>query len=169
VDKGEPRNWWHARGLTYVKGCVALLGDACHPTLPYQAQGAAMAIEDGAIIGRLLGRLNRKLNQGVIPASQQRESISRVLELYEKAQKRRTTTNVKGAIDNRNFFHMPDGPEQEARDLELARHTWTEETSDHLWCNMAYNRELFGTDSLRKANALFDDWLETGCPLAARL
>lgn len=153
----------------WTKGCVALLGDACHPTLPYQAQGAAMAVEDGAIIGRLLGRLNRNLSQGVIPASQQRDSISRVLELYEKAQKRRTTTNVKGAIDNRNFFHMPDGPEQEARDLELARHTWTEETSDYMWLNMAYNRELLHTDSLKNANALFDDWLETFRPMSRKL
>ncbi len=40
---------------TWTKGSVALLGGACHPTLPYQAQGAAMAVEDGATIGKLLG------------------------------------------------------------------------------------------------------------------
>ncbi|RJE21241.1 FAD binding domain protein [Aspergillus sclerotialis] len=33
---------------TWCKNRTALLGDACHPTLPYQAQGAAMAVEDGA-------------------------------------------------------------------------------------------------------------------------
>lgn len=120
-----------------------------------------MAVEDGAIIGSLLGRLNRKLNEQVIPSSLQRQSISDVLGLYEKCQKRRTTTNVQGAISNRNFYHMPDGPEQEARDAELARHTWTDEKSEHLWCNMPYNRELLDTDVLRNASALFDDWLET--------
>ncbi|KAJ4352591.1 uncharacterized protein N0V89_007940 [Didymosphaeria variabile] len=128
-----------------------------------------MAVEDGAIIGRLLGQLNRQLSQGVIPASLQRESISSVLGLYEKSQKRRTTTNVKGAINNRSFYHMPDGPEQEARDAELARHTWTDETSDYMWCNMAYNKELLGTDSLSNADALFDDWLETVHPKMAKL
>ena len=33
---------------------ATLLGDAAHPTLPFMAQGAAMAIEDGAIIMRAL-------------------------------------------------------------------------------------------------------------------
>ena len=33
---------------------VALLGDAAHPMLPYLAQGAGMAIEDAAELGRIL-------------------------------------------------------------------------------------------------------------------
>src|SRR5262249_21918774 len=32
------------------KGAVTLLGDAAHPMLPYLAQGAAMAIEDAAVL-----------------------------------------------------------------------------------------------------------------------
>jgi salicylate hydroxylase len=35
----------------YVKGNVALLGDAAHPMRPYLAQGAAMAIEDAQALG----------------------------------------------------------------------------------------------------------------------
>jgi salicylate hydroxylase len=35
-------------------GRVTLLGDACHPTLPFLAQGAVMAIEDGYILSRAL-------------------------------------------------------------------------------------------------------------------
>jgi len=38
----------------WSEGRVALLGDACHPMLPYMAQGAATAIEDAAILGRCL-------------------------------------------------------------------------------------------------------------------
>src|SRR5262245_36742741 len=34
----------------WVESRVALLGDACHPMTPYMAQGAAMAIEDAAIL-----------------------------------------------------------------------------------------------------------------------
>ncbi|MEU9338869.1 FAD-dependent monooxygenase [Streptomyces sp. NPDC048290] len=30
-------------------GCVTLLGDAAHPTMPFMAQGAGMAIEDAAV------------------------------------------------------------------------------------------------------------------------
>jgi 2-polyprenyl-6-methoxyphenol hydroxylase-like FAD-dependent oxidoreductase len=35
-------------------GRVALLGDACHPMPPYMAQGAAMALEDAAVLARCL-------------------------------------------------------------------------------------------------------------------
>jgi 6-hydroxynicotinate 3-monooxygenase len=36
------------------EGRVVLLGDACHPMMPYMAQGAASAIEDGAVLARCL-------------------------------------------------------------------------------------------------------------------
>ncbi|TSE28578.1 3-hydroxybenzoate 6-hydroxylase 1 [Tepidimonas thermarum] len=38
----------------HARGRVALLGDAAHPTRPYLAQGAAMALEDAWALGRLL-------------------------------------------------------------------------------------------------------------------
>lgn len=37
---------------TWVQGRIALLGDACHPMMPFMAQGAGMAIEDGVVLGR---------------------------------------------------------------------------------------------------------------------
>ncbi len=43
----------------WVEGTVALLGDACHPMTPYMAQGAAMAIEDAAILSRCLDGVDR--------------------------------------------------------------------------------------------------------------
>lgn len=38
----------------WSEGKVALLGDASHPMTPYMAQGAAMAIEDAAVLSRCL-------------------------------------------------------------------------------------------------------------------
>src|SRR3984893_16193941 len=38
---------------------VVLLGDACHPMTPYMAQGAAMAIEDAAVLSRCLEGVGR--------------------------------------------------------------------------------------------------------------
>ena len=38
----------------WADGNVTLLGDACHPMTPYMAQGAAMAIEDAALLSRCL-------------------------------------------------------------------------------------------------------------------
>ncbi len=36
----------------WVKGRIALLGDAAHPMLPYMGQGASSAIEDAVVLGR---------------------------------------------------------------------------------------------------------------------
>jgi salicylate hydroxylase len=38
----------------YVRGNIALLGDAAHPMRPYLAQGAAMAIEDAEALGNAI-------------------------------------------------------------------------------------------------------------------
>jgi len=39
---------------TWHKGSIGLIGDAAHAMLPFQAQGAAMAIEDAAVLAPLL-------------------------------------------------------------------------------------------------------------------
>ncbi len=39
----------------WSRGRLVLLGDACHPMKPHMAQGAAMAIEDAAMLVRCLG------------------------------------------------------------------------------------------------------------------
>ena len=46
IDR-DPMERWSA-------GAITLLGDACHPMLPFMAQGAAMAIEDSWILARAL-------------------------------------------------------------------------------------------------------------------
>jgi len=43
----------------WADGNVTLLGDACHPMTPYMAQGAAMAIEDAAVLSRCLEGVER--------------------------------------------------------------------------------------------------------------
>ena len=40
-------------------GRVSLLGDACHPMLPFMAQGAGMSIEDGVVVARCLAQAQR--------------------------------------------------------------------------------------------------------------
>ena len=42
---------------TWRKGCVVLLGDACHPMTPYMASGAAMALEDAVVLARCIDDL----------------------------------------------------------------------------------------------------------------
>ena len=38
----------------WTDGCVTLIGDACHPTMPNLGQGGAMAIEDAYVLGQEL-------------------------------------------------------------------------------------------------------------------
>src|SRR5262249_9613177 len=52
------------------RGVVTLLGDAAHPMLPYLAQGAAMAIEDAAVLAQCL-TLRRNNPAGALRAYEQ--------------------------------------------------------------------------------------------------
>ena len=74
-------------------GRISLLGDACHPTLPFLAQGAAMAIEDGYILGRSL-----ELHAGDVPLALQKYAAARV---------ERTTRIVLRSTENGRRFHNP--------------------------------------------------------------
>jgi salicylate hydroxylase len=74
------------------RGRVTLLGDACHPTLPFLAQGAAMAIEDGAMLARCL---------------RETESPQDALRRYQDARVERTTRIVQGSAANTKRFHNP--------------------------------------------------------------
>lgn len=84
----------HAELDTWVRGSIALLGDASHPTLPYQAQGAAMAVEDGAVIGTLLGRLQE--SGALVDGADTQALVGEMLKLYERLRKTRTSINVQG-------------------------------------------------------------------------
>ncbi|MBV8512654.1 MAG: FAD-dependent monooxygenase [Xanthobacteraceae bacterium] len=76
---------------TWSKGCVTILGDAAHPTLPYLAQGAAMAIEDGAVLTRAL---------------EQEHSIPEALDLYQRNRVDRTARVVEQSNANQKLFHL---------------------------------------------------------------
>jgi salicylate hydroxylase len=75
----------------WSKGRATLLGDACHPTLPFLAQGAIMAMEDGVVLARCL-----ELHAGDVPHALQR---------YEALRKERTARVVLGSAANTGRFH----------------------------------------------------------------
>jgi salicylate hydroxylase len=93
----------------WTLGRVALLGDACHPMLPYMAQGAAQAIEDGAVLAACL--------RGVPDVS-----VADALKRYETIRKPRASEIQALARRNAETFHLRDGPEQQARDGRMAAH-----------------------------------------------
>lgn len=68
---------------TWHKGRVVLLGDACHPMLPFMAQGAAMAIEDGYILAKCLS--NYALSDALLKYEQVRKPRATKIQLMSKA------------------------------------------------------------------------------------
>jgi salicylate hydroxylase len=90
----------------WSKGRVTLLGDACHPMLPFMAQGAAQSIEDGAALASILT---------AIP-----DDVPAALRRYEGVRKPRATRLQEASAANRTRFHLPDGPDQQARDQAMA-------------------------------------------------
>lgn len=80
----EPLEQWSV-------GSVSLLGDACHPTLPFLAQGANMAIEDGMVLARCL----------------EAHDVPEALRRYEAARLERTSRIVQGSQENVSRYHSP--------------------------------------------------------------
>ncbi|KAE9392388.1 FAD/NAD(P)-binding domain-containing protein [Gymnopus androsaceus JB14] len=101
MDCAPLETWVHAQGR------VALMGDACHPMLPYRAQGAAMAIEDAEVLGKLFSHITHP------------KQIPSLLKAYESIRFERTTNTQRLEAEFRELYHLRDGPEQEARDARL--------------------------------------------------
>lgn len=75
---------------TWHQGRVVLLGDACHPMLPFMAQGAAMAIEDAYVLAKCVADY----------------TIKEALVEYENTRKPRATKIQKMSTANANLYHM---------------------------------------------------------------
>ena len=74
----------------WCRGRVTLLGDACHPMLPFLAQGAVMSIEDAWV-------LSRQLKAG--------SDVAAALKAYEGARKPRTSKVQQGARNQMGLYH----------------------------------------------------------------
>jgi len=84
----------------WSEGRIALLGDACHPMLPFMAQGAVMGIEDSHT-------LMRCLQENADPVA--------ALRRYEDLRRERTAIVQRMARENMTFFHNPDVDDLEER------------------------------------------------------
>lgn len=81
----RPRlNYWSTERVT-------LLGDSAHPTLPYMAQGAVMAIEDAAVLMRAIDEF---------------DDLATALKAYEQARIDRTARIVNESTEHARLFHF---------------------------------------------------------------
>jgi salicylate hydroxylase len=89
---------------TWTSGKAVLLGDAAHAMSPMAAQGAAMAIEDAAVLGECLDSLSELA------------AVPNLLKRYEAIRRPRAERVVELARHNAIALTLPDGTEQQARD-----------------------------------------------------
>jgi salicylate hydroxylase len=92
----------------WSEGAVALLGDAAHAMLPFAAQGAGMAIEDAAVLAKVLGD-SAGDNTAGIPAA---------LKRYGKSRRARVLQVQRAARQQGRIYHLA-GPLALARDLAI--------------------------------------------------
>jgi salicylate hydroxylase len=92
---------------------VTLLGDSAHPTLPYLAQGAVMAIEDSCVLTRCLDQC---------------DNIGDALDLYQRNRIERTTRIVNESTANAELFQHSSEDELKAafaaRNIDKERTHW---------------------------------------------
>lgn len=90
-------------------GRVTLLGDSAHAMVPFQAQGAAQALLDAAVLGDCLTDAG--------PAD-----VPEALDTYARRRLAGATEMQARSARAGDEFHLPDGPEAEARDARMAAH-----------------------------------------------
>jgi salicylate hydroxylase len=93
-------------------GRITLLGDACHPTLPFLGQGAVMALEDGYVLATCLAKY-----QG---------DHTTAFARYEQARKERTSAVVRKAAENRHHVFKHKLADRDTVALSVAQE-WQQE------------------------------------------
>jgi salicylate hydroxylase len=90
----------------WSKGRATLLGDSAHAMLPYLAQGAAMAIEDGCVLAAMIAR--------------HRDDLDAALSSYEKLRVPRTRLAVLGSRQRARENHLASPLARLKRDVTFA-------------------------------------------------
>ena len=122
----EPLSRWTA-------GSVTLLGDACHPMLPFLAQGASQAIGDAVALA-----------VAVREGADRSDALAR----YEAARRPHTARVQRLSWTNNEVFHLLDGPVQQRRAAEMAGRGGTLATLH--WLDANDPRRLVADDTMEQ-------------------
>jgi salicylate hydroxylase len=109
----------------WSKGRVTLLGDACHPTLPFLGQGGVMAIEDGYIVAACLQKYF--------------DDPATAFARYEEIRRERTAAVVRKSHENRRSAFSPALADPNAVAVEVAREWQQERVRERMEWLYAYD------------------------------
>jgi salicylate hydroxylase len=151
VPDGEVCEWKlrvHEPLPFWVQGQTALVGDACHPTLPHMAQGAAQAIEDGGVLGIVLSKLPDTSS----------EAINLALRVYEDVRKDRAYALVELAAQSGRSMHLGEGAAKEERDRQFAalKKDGKGAVPDK-WADADVQKMVYGQDVMEIAEKNFEE------------
>jgi salicylate hydroxylase len=109
----------------WSKGRVTLMGDACHPTLPFLGQGGVMAIEDGYVLAACLAKYFG--------------DPERALVRYEEIRRERTAAVVRKSNENVRSAFSPALADQSQVAVEVAREWQQERVRERMEWLYAYD------------------------------
>ncbi|AMN39230.1 FAD-dependent monooxygenase [Rhodoplanes sp. Z2-YC6860] len=109
----------------WSQGRVTLLGDACHPTLPFLGQGGVMAIEDGYIVAECIAKYF--------------DNPEAAFAHYESERRERTAAVVRKSHENRRSAFSPALGDPNAVAVEVAREWQQERVRERMEWLYAYD------------------------------
>ncbi len=104
---------------------VTLMGDACHPTLPFLGQGGVMAVEDGYVLAACLAKYF--------------DDPERALTRYEDIRRERTAAVVRKSNDNVHSAFSPALADPNQVAVEVAREWQQERVRERMEWLYAYD------------------------------
>lgn len=143
-DLGSLSTWCHPSGK------AVLLGDACHPMLPYLAQGAAQAFEDAGVLRQILAQETRRGSSSSIGSGSSGSiwpgslSLSQALAVYEKIRMPRTRLVQEKTREHQYILHIADGEAQRQRDKLMREDA---DKNPVFWGHRERRQWLFGHDA----------------------
>ena len=87
---------------SFVRGRVALLGDAAHATTPFLGQGASQAVEDAVVLTRYLAQSGDDVEQAL--QSYEVERMARVHAIVEGARAKGEAATMDGSDENEQYY-----------------------------------------------------------------
>lgn len=139
LQTDELETWVHPSGR------LALLGDSAHATLPYLAQGAAMALESAYTLSSLLRHASNATE------------LPEILALYQNLRLPRARRTRERSGQMRDMSQLVDGPAQEERDRTL-KEDKPGDGFPNPWADPGFQEWMWAFDARATADSAWEDF-----------